>query len=202
MKRELLSVLIGASILLPADAMAQRNRTSDRNRNERDRTERVQPAPVRNGRVQPAPVRANGRIAYPVRSPRHAAASRTRVVYTNRGVSARYSNRGGIWIQADWGRRIPVRPIFRGRRDELNQGELRDILGKRTVDRVKDAGRHAGLRGGLRGHWVNAHEDGLILVVTMDRVDVAEFVDFDRDGFIDDAFVIDGRRGRLVASRW
>lgn len=189
MKRELMSVLIGASILLPMDAEAQRNRGRDRDRN--DRNDRV---------TQPAPVRASGRIAYPVRA--RALPPQTRVIYSNYGGSVRH-RAGRVWIRADWGRPhlVPVR--HRARYDRvLDQRDLRDILGKRMVERVRDAARDSGLRGQLRGHWVNARRDGLILVVTMEREDVAEFVDYDHDGDFDDIFVIDRRSGRLESRGW
>ena len=192
MKRELMTVLIGAAILLPVDAEAQRNRA--RNGNRDNRSERV---------TQPAPVRANGRIAYRGRTTSRALPPRTRVIYSNRGGYIQH-RQGNVWIRADWGR--PARwqaPRYRARYDrELKQKDLRDILGKRTLDRVKDEARRAGVRGKMRGRWINARNDGLILVITVDRVAVAEFVDYDHDGRIDDAFVIDRRSGRLEAIGW
>jgi hypothetical protein len=36
----------------------------------------------------------------------------------------------------------------------------------------------------------------------MGGVDVAEFADFDRDGFVDDVFLVQHSRNRRVVSRW
>ncbi len=187
MKRELFMVLLGASILIPAEADAQRNRTRDRSREDRS--------------GQPAPVQANGRIAYPApRGGRRAWDRGTRVVYSSRAGRAPYRGRQ-LWVRADWGR-IRMRAMSHRRdRRTLNQSDLRHVLGRHTVNRVKNNGRRTGLRGSLRGHWVNQRGQGRILIVTMGRVDVAEFIDFDRDGFVDDVFMIRNGRGRRV-SRW
>ena len=83
-----------------------------------------------------------------------------------------------------------IPPRHRARNGVLNQGRLRDVLGRRTVDRVRNAGRRAGLHGSLRGYWEGDRYGGAILVITMGRVEVAEFVDFDRDGLVDEIFLI------------
>ncbi|MDH3271357.1 MAG: hypothetical protein OEN56_08505 [Gemmatimonadota bacterium] len=198
MKRELMSVLIGAALLVPADANAQRNR--DRSN---DRGERVQKlAPVTTGgRVAPRGVRAgvrplyNGRVVYSAGRPGRGARYNGRIVY-------RPHRAGFVTVRADWGR---VRLHFdrRQRFDRrLGQGELRRLLGRETVDRLRWSGRRVGLRGSLRGHWVDTRRNGLVLVVTMDRVDIAEFIDFDRDGFIDDAFIFDHGQRRGWNQGW
>ena len=84
----------------------------------------------------------------------------------------------------------------------MNQHQLRDMLGRRALDRVHDAGRRAGLRGALSGHWENTRGRGEILVVSMGRVEVAEFVDFNGDGFVDEMFLVGNGRGRRIATRW
>lgn len=188
MKRRTMMLLVGASVLMAADAEAQRARGQGGNgRVERDgRVERLEP------------VRAPGRIAprRVVRTQRYGPTSR--VVYTTR---TRYDNRG-------W-HRVPVRDFrrvyFRGYRDRrafLTQSELRHIIGKRGVDLVRDAGRDAGLRGSLRGHWVHERGRRSTLVVTMNRVDVAEFVDFDGDGYVDDLFLVGPARRGYVGRGW
>lgn len=181
MKREMMSVLVGAVLLVPAEADAQRARHR---------------GPDRGPRVaQPAPVTASGRLAR-CRAPAHARSfdCRSRVVYSShaghRAVLVMRPYRDArIRIRADWVR-APVRFSLGVRFDRgLNPGELRRMLGHRTVDRIRHAGRRAGLRGAPRGHWVDSRVHGLVLVVTMDRVDVAEFIDSDRDGFFDDSFL-------------
>ena len=90
----------------------------------------------------------------------------------------------------------------RGRRGFLTQKHLRDVLGRRTVQRIRDAGHNAGLRGPLAGRWEDARRRGSVLVVTMDGIEVAEFIDFNRDGFVDEVFLARGHRNRRVVSRW
>ncbi len=197
MKRELITLLIGASFFA-SDVEAQRNR------------DQVNAGGDRNGRndrvEQLEPIRASGRIA-----PRHVYRGgrydrRTRVVYSSRSwyrtPRARNSWGRNAWIRADWGR-IRMRPfVLRHDRAFLNKRELREVLGRRTVDMLRDSGRRAGLRGTMRGHWVEQRGQGRILVVTIDRVDVAEFVDFDRDGFVDDVFLISTRGNRRATYGW
>lgn len=171
MKRELMSALIGASILVPKDMEAQRGR---------DRGPRVQ---------QPAPAVVSGRLNR-CRPPSGARAfdCRSRVVYTS---GTRWAPRrvNAAWIRADWGR-VRFAPV-RYRRDRfLNQGELTRLVGPHTISRIRKEGRRSGLRGPLHGEWIRAPRSGRVLVVTMDRVDVAELVDFDRDGIVDDVYLI------------
>jgi len=83
----------------------------------------------------------------------------------------------------------------------LNKGRLRDVLGRRTVDRVRDVGRRAGLRGSLRGYWRSDRYGGATLLITMGRVEVAEFVDVDRNGVVDEIYLIRGDRGLGRVSR-
>ncbi len=188
MKRELMMALLGAAILTPADADGQRNRTRER---ERPREERA---------GQPAPVRAGGRIAYPVRNSGRFD-RRSRVVYTSRG-SYRPAARGHLWVRANWGP-VRIRSVGYHRGNlVLKKNDLRHVLGRRTVDQVQRAGRRAGLRGAMRGHWVGRRGAGQVLIVTMGGVDVAEFADFDRDGFVDDVFLVQHSRNRRVVSRW
>lgn len=197
MKRELILALSGAMLLVPAGAEAQRNRSRDANRDRVERVEPVRTPAAERGRVQRLePVRANGRIN-PYRTVRRIErAPRSRVVYTS-GRRDRFQRGGTVWVRANWGR-VYMEPIrFTSHQRELKQSDLRRILGKRTVDRIKDAGRDFGLRGSLRGHWVRGGA-GRTLIITMDRVDVAEVVDFNRDGFVDEVFLI--HHGRAL--RW
>lgn len=109
---------------------------------------------------------------------------------------------GRFWIRADWGR-IRMQPLrHRGPNVVLDKSDLRHLLGRETVNRVRNAGRRVGLRGAMRGRWVGGRGRGQVLVVTMGGADVAEFADFDRDGFIDDVFLIGEGRGRRVTHGW
>lgn len=182
MKRELLTVLIGASLVMATDAAAQRarNRGGERERERGGRVEKLEP------------VRAPGRvIARPVyRTP--PVDRRTRVVYSS-GMRRPVIGRAHIWLRTDWGRfRVSFARMPHGRAF-LNQGELRRLIGPDTLERIRASGRHAGLRGSLRGHWEVEPRRGDVLVVTMEGFDVAELVDFNRDGFVDEVFLIDRR---------
>jgi hypothetical protein len=181
MKRELMSALLGASLLVPVGVDAQR---------------------ARHRAPQPAPVTVSGRLGH-CTPPAGARPfdCRARVVYSS---GVRYGPRPSraAWVRVDWGR-IRLAPVRYVRRDRfMNQGELRRLMGRHAVDRIRDHGRRAGLRGGLRGEWVQDGRRGHVLVVRMDRVDVAELVDFDRDGVVDDIFLMPlGTGGRWVAMR-
>ena len=180
MRREMMTLLIGASMLVPTAADAQRGRGH------------------RGPRAQPAPVAVSGRLTS-CRAP--AGARRfdcpATVVYRSR---AHYVPRRGnhVWVRARWG---PIRfgAIRHYRYDRfLNQSELRDLVGLRTVHLIRDEGRRAGLRGALRGQWVSSGGYERTLVVTMEGVDVAEIVDFDRDGVVDEVFIVRPGRDRRV----
>lgn len=189
MKRELMSVLLGAALLIPAaeaDAQRPRSRAADRS----GRVERL------------APITVGARVSS-CRAPAHAPAHGCRgkdayggrvvysgpVAYRSPRVVRPYRD-ARVRIRADW-----VRASLRfslGRRFDrmVHPAELRRLLGHRTVSRIRNAGHRAGLRGLPRGHWVDSRRHGLVLVVTMDRVDMAEFIDYDRDGWFDDAFLV------------
>lgn len=198
MKRELMSVLLGAALLVPMDAEAQRGRGS---------------AADGDARVQKLePITTGGRVAPRGRVAARAPYSRNRVVYSSQTqyrVPRAY--RSGGWNRGYRDTRIRVRfdigraPIFvrpRARFEgRLNQAELRRVLGHDTVRRIRQSGQRAGLRGAVRGHWVDTRRQGLVLVVTMDRVDVAEFIDYDRDGWIDDSYFLRLDRGRRWIAR-
>lgn len=198
MKRELMSVLLGAALIVPVDAEAQRGR--GRADDDNPRVQKLEPITT-GGRVAP-----RGRVA--ARAPY----ARNRVVYSSHSayrVPRVY--RSGRWdvgyrdtrirVRLDYGR-TPIFVRHRNRFDgRLSQGELRRVLGHETVRQIRQAGRRAGLRGAVRGHWVDARRHGLVLVVTMDRVDVAEFIDYDRDGWIDDSFFFRQDRGRRWIAR-
>ena len=143
------------------------------------------------------PVRAPGRV-YRVR-PRHRDV-RSRVVYTSRGHRAGFSV-GNVWLRADFGE-VRFRRGFYGRRVVLQTDDLRDLLGRHAVRRVKNAANRAGIYGPMRGRWVGQPRGVRVLVVTVDGFEVAEFSDYDRDGFVDQVFVIGVRRPRRTVSRW
>lgn len=195
MKRELLSVLIGAALIVPADVEAQRGRKH---------------VPQRGPRVvDTPPAVASGRLNR-CRAPAHARSFEcrpaNRVVYSSRAgyrhatVYRPYRD-SRIRVRLAWGSgrlHFRARPYMTG---TVGPAQLRRILGPQTVNRVRRAGRRLGLRGAPRGHWVESWRHGLVLVVTMDRVDIAEFVDYDRDGFVDDAFFFRHDGGRRWISR-
>lgn len=169
MKRTLWMVLLGTSLLIPADATAQRHR----NANDR--------APERSARLADCRAPSNGR-AYVCRSE-----PTSRVVYRYAG-APRPTAAARVWITPSWARvridfgRHDVR--FAPRRGEVGQRWLRDVLGDRTVRRVRDHGRGAGLHGRVSGHWVERYR-GDILVLTMEGMEVARLIDRDLDGRVD-----------------
>lgn len=186
MKRDLVLALVGLVMVLPVDAEAQRrDRNGDRARDRGDRVERLEP------------VRAPGRV-YRTR-PRYRDV-RTRVVYSSHSRHPRYSV-GHVWLRADLGP-VRFRRGFYGRRVVLEQRELRDLLGRHAVKRVREAARWAGIRGPMRGRWLGPRGGSRVLVVTVDGFEVAEFADIDRDGFVDQVYLIGERRPRRVVSRW
>jgi hypothetical protein len=203
MKRKWTAVLIGASLLATTDVEAQRGRGRESDdRMERDRAGRVE-------RLEP--IRAPGRVVAtpaprvysnaPARAQYRPAGNR-RVVYRGGAYRARHPARGA-WVRVEWGHRVHVRAFRIPRhRAFLDQGDLRRLLGRRAVRDIRDAGFAMGLRGGLRGHWVIQRGVGALLVVTMGGTDVAELVDYDRDGFVDDVFLIGPRPRWGVAIGW
>lgn len=198
MKREILSVLMGAALIIPMEAEAQRGQ----NRAETGRA----------GVERLPPVTTGGRVGHRARPTARVPLHRDRVVYDSRAHYRGYGEYGAgrVWrpyrdarirVRFDWGR-APIRyRVLRRMDHQLNPGELRHVLGHQTVNQIRRAGRRSGLRGAPRGHWVDSWRDGLILVVTMDRVEVAEFVDYDYDGRIDDAYFFGDRRDRRWISR-
>lgn len=196
MKRELMSVLLGAALLVPPSAVdAQRGRGGDRG----PRVERLEPITV-SGRVAVGRrVAVAGRVAG-CPAPAHAPAvgcrrrAAARVVYRS-PVTYRPYRSPRVQVYAEW-IRVPARFTVGHRFDRaLNPGQLKKVIGHRTVDRIHDLGHRAGLRGSARGHWIDSRRHGLVLVVTMDGVDVAEFIDYDRDGWFDDSFLFRLDRG-------
>lgn len=198
MKRELTMVLLGAALLVPVDVEAQRAR--GRAADADGRVEKLEPI-TRGGRVapraRPARVRVRpGRVADRVVYSSHSRYRAPR--YHRSGRIGRPYRDARIRVRFDWGLApIVVRDrVYLDRR--LNPGQLRRVLGHATVNEIRRAGRRAGLRGAPRGHWLDSRRHGRVLVVTMDRIDVAEFIDYDRDGWIDDAFFFRDARER----RW
>ena len=185
MKREAFILLIGASLTGSADLEAQRGQNRDRDRDQR--VERLEPVHAP-GRVVARPVYRST----PQRGHRSA-----RVVYSTRRGYGGYAR----WVRVDWGRAVRFRPIAVHRnRSFLNRGELKAMLGRRTVRRLQDAGFSAGFRGAMRGHWVAQRRGGDLLVVTMGRSDIAELADFNRDGIVDEMHVV-GTRGYRPGAR-
>ncbi len=67
----------------------------------------------------------------------------------------------------------------------LNQRNLRDLLGRRTTNRIKDHAKWIGARGRLSGRWVQVGPRGRILQVRTGRTPVAELIAFGGDRRVD-----------------
>lgn len=172
MKRILSMVLVGASFLIPSSADAQRGRV-DHARVLRANTARL------------AACRApgNGR-AYVCRAA-------SNVVYRYAGGARRPIVRD--WVVVDWRnvRMVPVR--FRRSDGMITQPMLREMLGVTTVRRLRDRGHRFGLRGPLRGVWHESWRYGSVLTVFMDGRELAELVDWNSDGWVDQVLMRDVR---------
>ncbi len=68
------------------------------------------------------------------------------------------------------------------------------MVGAATVRRVRDVGRRAGLRGSLRGRWAENRRSGAVLTLSMRGQEVARFLDYDRDGLVDEVRLRNFRR--------
>ena len=84
----------------------------------------------------------------------------------------------------------------------LKKRDLRDLLGRHTVRRINNAANRAGIHGSMRGRWVGQRGGMRVLIVTVDGFEVAEFSDFDRDGFVDQVYLIGERRPRRTVGWW
>lgn len=172
MKRMFSVALLGASLLIPAEAGAQRVRVVERHR----------AVPV-TGRLAECRAPSHGR-AYVCRP--HA----SNVVYRYAGGVRRPVVRD--WAVVEWGR-IHMYPVRGSRDGRITQGRLRDMLGDRTVERVRDRGRRFGLRGPVRGDWHESLRFGAVLTLSMEGREIAELLDFDRDGIVDQVLLLDLR---------
>ena len=191
MKRTLAVALLGAALTIPMEAEAQRVRPrGDNVRVERqvDRPARAVPRARR-----PAAIPGTGRLAA-CQAPRngraYVCAPHRRVVYRSSSYLRSGRNRY-VWADARWARVTMRLPVRRARFREIRQNRLRDLIGTRAVNRIRAHGRAAGLRGGLRGHWLDTRRFDDILVLTMGGREVARLVDYDRDGFVDDVLLRD-----------
>jgi hypothetical protein len=172
MKRMLSAALLGASFLIPAEATAQR---------------------VRVVIDHPRAVPVTGRLAEcraPSRGRAYVCRPETNVVYRYAGGARRPVVRD--WAVVEWGR-IHMYPVRGSRQGLINEGRLRDMLGDRTVERVRDRGRRFGLRGPVRGDWHESLRFGAVLTLRVDGREVAELLDFDRDGIVDQVLLRDLR---------
>lgn len=172
MMRTLSMVLMGASFLIPTAAEAQA-------------------ASYTHPRVLPA---NTARLAN-CRAPGH---GRAYVCRTESNVLYRYA--GGVrravvrdWVVVEWGR-MRLHPVRLHRHDgRIGEPVLRDMLGRDAVARIRDHGRRAGLRGPVRGTWHESLRYGAILTLEMQGREVAELLDFDRDGWVDQVLLRDPR---------
>jgi hypothetical protein len=176
MKRIFGLVLIGASVLIPANAQAQR-------RGVPDAPSARHYAGASSARLAGCRAPAAGR-SYVCRSD-----ARPRVVYRYSGRTRRPIVRSRVG--RDWGviRMYPVR--HRGRGGMIRQAALRQVLGAATFHRIHERGRRAGLRGPLRGHWREGPRLGAVLTLTMGGQQIAQLHDFDRDGLADEVWFRD-----------
>ena len=173
MKHTLWMVLMGTFFLIPIEAEAQRGRARNAHASR-------QIAPV-SARLTSCRAPSGGH-AYLCRND-----VRTDVVY--RSSSSGRGRTRRAWVVANWGR-IHIYPVrYRARSREITQGRLRDMLGAETVRRVRDVGRRAGLRGSVRGQWIESRRSGAVLTLTMSRQEVAQLLDFDRDGLVDEVLL-------------
>lgn len=176
MKRIVGLVLMGASVLIPMNAEAQRRGAPG--------------APSARDYVGPASARLAGcRAPAAGRSYVCRSDARTRVVYRYSGQARRPVVRSRF--DRDWGliHMYPVR--HRGRSGLIRQAALRQMLGAATFHRMHERGRRAGLRGPLRGHWREGPRLGAVLTLTMGGQALAQLHDFDRDGLADEVWFRD-----------
>ena len=179
MKRKLWVVLVGTSFLIPIQADAQRARSR------RVPVTRHVDAWA-SGRLASCRAPSGGR-AYVCR-----ADTRRNVVYRYSGTGRARSSRN--WVLAEWGdMHMHLAGRFT-RSGSISQGRLRHMLGAATVRRVRDLGRRAGLRGSLHGHWVESRRLGAVLTLSIGDQEVAQFLDYDRDGLVDDVLLRNFRR--------
>ena len=195
MKRTMALALMGASLMMPMNAEAQRSRARGNNPRVEGRVERPTRT-VEAGR-RPAATPGTGRLVS-CRAPRDAraftCAPDRRTVYRSSSYLRSGRNRY-VWVDARWARMTMRLPLRRGPRAEIGQGRLRELIGRRAVDQIRAHGRAMGLRGSLRGHWQLGRRFDDVLVLTMSGREVAQLVDYDRDGFVDDVLLREFARG-------
>ena len=173
MKRIVSMVVIAASLSMADAATAQRGRSD-------------------HPRVLPA---TTARLEH-CRAPGH---GRAYVCRTASNVVYRYS--GGVrrpivreWIVVEW-EQLRMHPVRVHRRDgRIGEPMLRDMLGRAAVSRIRERGHRWGLRGPLRGDWHESVRYGAILTLEMEGREIAELLDFDRDGWVDQVLLRDLRR--------
>lgn len=89
------------------------------------------------------------------------------------------------WRRVRWNVRFHVNRRTRFYDDVLNRRELRDLLGRRTTDRLKDHARRVDARGRLVGRWVQYGRRGRVLQVRAGGVPIAELIAFGGDRRVD-----------------
>ena len=89
------------------------------------------------------------------------------------------------WRRVRWHVRFDINRRTRFYDEHLNRRELRDLLGRRTTDRLKDHARRIDARGRLVGRWVEYGRRGRVLQVRAGGVPVAELIAFGRDRRVD-----------------
>ena len=108
-------------------------------------------------------------------------------------VRARSTSRHGVIV------RYAGHDFDRGRARSIGRRELRDLLGRDAVRRLREHGRDVGLRGAMRAEWVRWGRMGDALVVTVDGVELALGFDHNRDGRLDELVLVDPWDRRWVS---
>lgn len=178
MRREAWIVLLGIGLLAPIQLGAQKSqRRAENSYRSGNRGAVACTSTMRSARRD-----CSGRLA-PIR----VASGRIH------GVRARRT-----WIPVDWGNVFIRHSADRDRFDAISQGRLQRMLGRASVERLRSLGRHDGLRGRLRGHWYMGSRRGAVLVISIGGREVAQFVDYNRDGWVDQVLLSNRTSARTV----
>lgn len=126
-----------------------------------------------------------GRVAVDVDNRRSGWSAR--VVVLGDGHRARrevYSYRP-MWRTVRWNARFDMGRRGRFVDHRLDRGDLRDVLGRRTVDRLENHADRIGAEGRLIGRWIQYGPRGRILQVRAGATPVAELIAYGPDRRVD-----------------
>jgi len=109
---------------------------------------------------------------------------RPRVVLDLRRDYARGAGYGWrpTWHRMDW--EVRFRRGYRAAH-RYDRAQLRDILDRRTIQRLQRHRNRLDARGRLTYRWRDLGRRGVVLQVRAGRTPIAEFVDFGRDGWVE-----------------